>query len=64
MMISPGGFFIKIMIVKGQKIAQNDRKCCLSHSISQEPYIISASFLVHKCKMLIAPGVLFIFTKF
>ena len=27
-------------MVKGQKMAQNDKKVCLSHSVSQEPYII------------------------
>ena len=26
--------------MKGQKIAQNDKKLCLLHSISQEAYII------------------------
>ena len=26
--------------VKSQKLAQNEKKFCLSHSISQEPYII------------------------
>ena len=37
--------FFKILIfwavrgVKGQKTAQNDKKFCLSHFISQEPYI-------------------------
>ena len=46
-MISPRAFFfffLKILIfqhvscVKGQKIAENDKKLCLSHSISQEAY--------------------------
>ena len=38
--------FFKILIswvhrrVKGQKALQNDKKFCLSHSISQEPYIM------------------------
>ena len=38
--------FIKILIywvvgrVKGQKMVQNEKKLCLSRSISQEPYII------------------------
>ena len=31
--------------VKGQKVAQNDRRFCLSHSIPQEPYIIWLWFL-------------------
>ena len=39
-------------------------KNCLSHSISQEPYIIWLSFVVHKCKMITSPGFLFIFSKF
>ena len=34
----------------------------LLHTISQEPYIIW--FLVHMCKMMISPGVLFIFLNF
>ena len=46
MIISSGVFFIFIEIlifwvhreVKGQKTVQNDKKFCLSHSISQEPY--------------------------
>ena len=32
---------------------------CPSRSISQEPYIIWLSFMVHLCKMVIAPGVFF-----
>ena len=47
-MISPGGFFyfFEILIfwtvsrVKGQEIAQNERKIHLSHAISQEQYSI------------------------
>ena len=45
--ISPGVFFkFKISIfwvvrgLKGQKMTQSDKKFCLSHSVSQEPYII------------------------
>ena len=62
--------FFKILIfqavkgVKGQKMLQNDKKFCLSHSISQEPYIIWLSFMVHMCKMIISPGVLLSFSKF
>ena len=44
--------------VKGQKMVQNDKKLCLSRSISQEPYIIWLSFMVQMCKM-ISPGVFF-----
>ena len=43
--------------VKGQKMAQNDKKLSLSHLISQEPYIIWSSFSVHMCKRIIFPGV-------
>ena len=45
--------FFKILIfwvvsgVKVQKMAQNDKKLCLLHSISQEAYIIWLWFLVH-----------------
>ena len=46
--------------IKRQKITtQNDKKFCLSRSVSQEPYIIWLSFMVHLCKMIISPGVLF-----
>ena len=47
--------------VKGQKMVQNDKKFCLLHSISQEPYIIWLSFMVQMCKMIIFPGVFFNF---
>ena len=40
--------------VKGQKTVQNDKKLCLSLFISQEPYIIWLSFMVHMCKMIIS----------
>ena len=49
-------FFFKILIfwvvrmVKVQKTVQNDKKIYRSNSISQEPYIIWLSFLVHMCK--------------
>ena len=36
---------------------QNDKKFCLSCFISQEPYIIWLSFMVHWCKMMISPGI-------
>ena len=61
--------FFKIFIfwvvegVKGQKIVQNDKKFCLSSSTSQEPYIISLSFMLHLHKMIISPGVFFYFFK-
>ena len=50
--------------VKGQKMAQNDKKFCLSRFISQEPYILWLSFMVHLCKMMISPGIFFISLKF
>ena len=70
MMVSGCFFcFFKIMIfrvvngVKGQKMAQN-KKFCLSHSISQEPFIIWSSFVIHNCKLIVSPGFFFIFFKF
>ena len=49
--------FFKILIfqivkwVEGQKMVQNDKKFCPSHSIFQEqPNIIWLSFMVHLCK--------------
>ena len=59
--------FLKTLIfwvhrgVKGQKMVQNDKKLCLSHTMSQEPYIIWLSFMVQMCKMIISPGVFFNF---
>ena len=50
--------------VKGQKMAQNDKKFCLFCSISQEPYTIWSSFVVLMCKMIISPGIFFIFQNF
>ena len=69
-MISPGVFFqfLKILIffvvrgVKVQNMVQNDKKFHLSHFISQEPYIIQLSFMVHLCEMM-SPGVFFQFFK-
>ena len=61
--------FFKILIfrvvrgVKGQKTVQNDKKLCSSYFISQKPYIIWMSFMVHMCKMIISPAVFFIFSK-
>ena len=43
----------------GQKMVQNDIKFCLSHSISQEPYIIWMSFVVHIFKTIISTDVFF-----
>ena len=41
--------------VKRTKMAQNDKNFCLSHSVSQEPYIKWLWFLAHMCKMMISP---------
>ena len=60
--------FLKILIfwavreVKGQKIAQNEKQQLhLSSAISQEQYSIWSWFLVYMCKMVISPGLFFIF---
>ena len=45
-------------------MAQNDKKFCLLHFISQEPYIIWFSFMVHMYEMIISTGVFFIISKF
>ena len=45
-------------------MVQNDKKFCPSHSVSQEPYIIWSPFVVHNCKIMIFPGLFFIFPKF
>ena len=44
-------------------MVQNEKKFCLSHSISQESYIIWFWFMVLICKM-ISPGLFFKFSKF
>ena len=73
MMSSPDAFFIFSKFwfsgllwggVKGQKMALNYKKVCLAYSLSQEPHLIWLSFLVHMCKMMIFPGIFFIFSKF
>ena len=40
------------------------KKISPSHSISHEPYTIWLLFMVYLCKMIISPGILFIFSKF
>ena len=50
-------------LVKGQNMVQNETKLCLSCSISQESYITWFSLKVLMCKMIISPGVCFIFSK-
>ena len=67
--------FLKILIflvvrgeggggVKWQKMAQNVKKFCLSHFVSQELYLIWLWVLVHLCKMRISPATFFIFSTF
>ena len=34
------------------------------YHLSQEPYIVSLSFMVHMCKMIISPGLFFNFQNF
>ena len=48
--------------LNGKKMAQNDKNC-LSHSVSQEPYLIWLWFLVHMCKMVTSPDAFFIFSE-
>ena len=50
-------------MVKGQKTVQNDKKLCPLHSLSQKPYIMWLSFMVHICKMIISSGFFFILSK-
>ena len=70
MIKSPGIFFIFAQVSfsgllggKRAKMVQNGKKFCLSHSISQEWYIIWLSFMVHKYKMIKSPGIFFIFAQ-
>ena len=58
--------FYKILIFrifrgKREKMDQTDKKLCLSCLISQGPYIIWSSFMVHMCKMIISPGIFHFF---
>ena len=60
--ISPGSFFIFSKcgfygLLVGKR---EDKKFCLSHSISQESCIISY-FMVHMCKMIISPCIFLLF---
>ena len=55
--------FKKSSGVKGQKWPKITKNC-VSHSISQEAYIIWLWFLVHMCKMMASPDTIFIFVKF
>ena len=49
--------------LKGQKMAHNDKKFCLSSSLSQELHIMWFSLMADMCKMIISPGNFFIFSK-
>ena len=49
--------------INDKKIVQNDKNVCLSRSLSQEPYVIWSSFMVHMCKMKIFRGKFFHFFK-
>ena len=70
--ISPGVFFnFEILVfrvvrgLKGQKMAQNDKKFCLSYSVSQELYIIWLWFFWYACvKWLYLQQIFFIFQNF
>ena len=73
MIISLGTYFqfFKILIfqvvrggAKGQKMVQNNKKFCLSHFISLEPYIIWLSFMLLMCKMIISSCIFFFFFNF
>ena len=66
MMASPDAFFIFSKVwggLKGKKMAQKNKKFCLSHSVSQEPYLIWLWFLVHRSNMMISSARFFIFSK-
>ena len=45
-------------------MVQNVKNFCMLHLISQEPYIIWLSFMIHTCKMIISPGFFSFFSKF
>ena len=42
-------------------MVQKDKKSCLSRYISQKPYMMRSSCAMHKCKMMISPGVFFFY---
>ena len=48
--------------IKEQKMTQNDEK--LSFALYITGTIISSSFMVHMCKRIILPGLVYIFSKF
>ena len=70
MIISPGLFLIFSKFwffgLLGGKRAKNGpkwEKFCLSHLVSQEPYSIWLSFMVHLYKKIVSPGIFYIFFK-
>ena len=52
-------WFLRLLVGKRAKKAQNDKKFCLLCSISQEYHIIWLSLVLHKYKMMISPCVVF-----
>ena len=75
MIISPECFFhffksLIFWVVRGGKRAKNNPKwqkksvCCTWYLKNHKPYIIWLSFVVHKCKIIISPGVFFYFSRF
>ena len=72
MMISPAFYFHcfeififwAVRVVKGKSIAQNEWQLHLSRATSLEQYSGWSWFLLHLCKMMISPGVFFIFDMF
>ena len=57
-------FFGLLGGLEGQNTIQNDKKFCLSCSISQEPFIIWLPFMVHMCQMIISPCNFLFFQNF
>ena len=54
--------FLKVLLFR--VVSAENVKKILSHSISQEPYLMRLWFLVHFCKMMISPAIFFSFSKF
>ena len=57
-------FFVLLGRSKGKKLWQKKNKLCSSCLLSQEPYIVWSSFMVHICKIIISPGAFYTFSKF
>ena len=53
--------FSVVREVKEQKMAQNDKKFCLFHSLSQELCLLWLWFLLNMYKIMISPAICFIF---